>query len=113
MREGGFQAWVVRLILSGNAEGALELLAKHYDVTVPVLRVGLPKGHKKNVLGCYTVKDTTIHVLNSDAFCNPFVILHEFYHHLRTVDKKHRGTERYANKFVHDFIQTYKSVTRK
>jgi hypothetical protein len=113
LSERGFRARVVRLILSGNAEEALELLAEHYDVSVPVLRVGLPKGRKKNVLGCYTVKDTTIHVLNSDVFCNPFVILHEFYHHLRTVDKKHRGTERYANKFAHDFIQTYKSATRK
>jgi len=113
LSDRGFQVRVVWLILSGNPEEALESLAKHYDVAVPILRVGLPKGRRKNVLGCYTVKDSTIHVLNSDVFCNPFVILHEFYHHLRTVDRKHRGTEKYANKFAQDFIQAYKSVMKK
>jgi hypothetical protein len=50
-------------------------------------------------------KNKTIHVLNSDVLKDPFVILHEFYHHLRTsIDRKHRGTEKYASKFARDFI---------
>jgi len=41
----------------------------------------------------------------------PFVILHEFYHHTRTgIDTKHRGTEKYANEFAEKFIQAYRSL---
>ena len=86
------------------------LLAKNYRVNTPKLKIGLPKGRKKNVSGCYTPKDETISLLNSDVMGNPFVILHEFYHHLRTsVDKKHKGTEKNANKFAMEFIEAYKS----
>ena len=100
-----FKAFVVRLILSGSAEEALEQLAKHYNVNPPRIKVGLHERHGTNALGCYTAKNKTIHVLNSDVLKDPFVILHEFYHHLRTpVDRKHRGTEKYASKFARDFI---------
>jgi hypothetical protein len=102
---------IVRLILNQNAEEALLLLANHYKVTVPKLKVGLPKGHKKNVLGCYTPKNETILLLNSDAIGNPFVILHEFYHHIRTrIDRRHKGTERKADLFANDFTQKYKAA---
>jgi hypothetical protein len=41
---------------------------------------------------------------------NPFVILHEFYHHLRTdLDLKHRGTEKHADAFAREFIQVFES----
>jgi hypothetical protein len=42
---------------------------------------------------------------------NPFVIIHEFYHHLRSkaVDKMHRGTEKNADKFAIEFIEAYKA----
>jgi hypothetical protein len=100
-----FRASVVHLILSGNAEEAVERLAKHYSVNPPRIKVGLPQRHGARTLGCYTTKDKTIHVLNSDTLRDPFVILHEFYHHLRTsIDKKHRGTEKYASQFARDFI---------
>jgi Zn-dependent peptidase ImmA (M78 family) len=48
-------------------------------------------------------------VLNSDFLGNPFVILHEFYHHLRSksVDRQHRGTEKNANRFAADFLIAY------
>jgi len=108
--QANFKPLVVWLILNGKAEEALVLLAKNYRVNTPKLKIGLPKGRKKNVSGCYTPKDETISLLNSDVMGNPVVILHEFYHHLRTsVDKKHKGTEKNANKFAMEFIEAYKS----
>jgi hypothetical protein len=103
-----FKIVVVSLILNSKAEEALMLLAKHYNVNTPKLKVGLPKGHKAVAYGCYTAKTETISVLHSDYLTNPFVILHEFYHHLRSrnVDKIHKGTEKKANQFALDFIKT-------
>jgi hypothetical protein len=41
------------------------------------------------------------------------VVLHEFYHHLRTsIDKKHRGTEKFAGEFAEEFIKAYISSMR-
>jgi hypothetical protein len=109
--EQKFKASIVWLILNGKTEKALELLAEHYSVEVPKLKVGLPKGRKKKALGCYNAKNGTIFVLNSDTLKEPFIILHEFYHHLRTaLDRKHKGTERYADEFSREFIQAYKSM---
>jgi len=109
--ETKFKAFIVWLILNGKVEEALEVLAKHYSVDAPKIRVGLPKGHKKNICGCYIAKKETISVLNSDTLKEPFTILHEFYHHLRTVrNAKHKGTEKYANEFAKEFIQAYKSM---
>jgi hypothetical protein len=106
---------VVALILSGKTEEALELLAEEYHVTVPSLKVGLPKKHKIKSYGCYTPKNQTISVLNSDVLINPFVILHEFYHHLRSkaVDRMHRGTEVNADKFALDFLREYQIAAQK
>jgi len=107
-----FKALVVWLILNGKVEEALGLLAEHYGVDVPKIRVGLPKGRRRNVFGCYTAKNVTIFVLNSDVLKEPFTVLHEFYHHLRTVgNAKHKGTERYANEFAKDFIRSYKLLS--
>ena len=106
-----FKPLIVQLILNGQAEKALTLLAKNYKVSTPKLKVGLPKGRKANAFGCYTPKDATISVFNSDVTGNPFVILHEFYHHLRTsIDKKHKGTEKKADKFAMEFIEAYKAA---
>jgi hypothetical protein len=110
--QDNFKPLIVWLILNGKAEKALELLAKNYKTSTPKLKVGLPKGHRATAFGCYTSKDATIAVLNSDVLENPFVILHEFYHHLRTrADKKHKGTEKNANKFAIDFIKAYKAAS--
>jgi Zn-dependent peptidase ImmA (M78 family) len=107
--EEQFRVLIVWLVLSGKAEEALERLGEHYGVDVPRLRVGLPKGHKAKAFGCYNTKDRTICVLDSDRLREPFVVLHEFYHHLRTaVDAKHRGTEKRANDFARAFIEAYK-----
>jgi Zn-dependent peptidase ImmA (M78 family) len=108
------KAMIVWLILNGKPEKAIDLLAKHYGVHTPKIKVGLPKGRKKHILGCYKTKEKTIFVLNSDALREPFVILHEFYHHLRTTpDAKHRGTEKNANEFANEFIQAYKLMVTK
>jgi hypothetical protein len=102
---------VVKLISDGKVEDSLELLAGHYGVSVPRIRVGLPKSRRSKVQGCYSASDQTIYVLDRDRLKNPFVILHEFYHHLRTgVDEKHRGTERLASAFARKFIEESHSL---
>jgi hypothetical protein len=109
--EQKFKATIVWLILDGKVERALEMLARRYGVKVPIIEVGLPKRRKSKVLGCYNAKKRTISVLNSDTLKNPFVILHEFYHHLRTYeDAKHRGTEKYADTFAKEYIDVYRSM---
>jgi hypothetical protein len=112
MAVNNFKPYIVSLILNGKTEDALDLLAKEYSVSVPYLKVGLPKGHKNTAYGCYNAKNQTISVLNSDIFVNPFVILHEFYHHIRSkgVDKVHKGTEGNADKFAKDFIVQYQII---
>ena len=112
MAQDNFKPLVVWLILNGKPEEALTLLAKNYKVNVPELKVGLPKKHKITAFGCYTAKNETISVQNSDVIANPFVILHEFYHHLRSksVDKMHKGTEKNADKFAMEFIEAYKAL---
>jgi hypothetical protein len=86
-------------------------LAEHYDVDIPSLKVGIPKGHAK-VAGCYVVKQETIYVASSDGLTDPFLILHEFYHHLRSVSGKHVGTERYANRFAGEYLEENRKRTR-
>jgi hypothetical protein len=109
--EQKFKATIVWLILNGKVERALEMLAQRHGVKVPIIEVGLPKRRKKKTLGCYNANKRTISVLDSDTLKDPFVILHEFYHHLRTrEDAKHRGTEKYADTFAKEFIQAYRSI---
>jgi len=110
MAQVGFKPMVVWLIINGKPEEALKLLAKEYNVDVPKLKVGLPKGYKIKAFGCYTSKDETISVLNSDVVVNPFVVIHEFYHHLRYHGMRHRGTEKHADKFAEGFIVAYNTV---
>ncbi len=115
MAEDNFKPLVVWLILNGKPEKALDLLAKKFRVNVPDLKVGLPKGRKITAYGCYTPKNQTITVLNSDVLANPFVILHEFYHHLRSksVDRMHKGTERGADQFALEFLMHYQLASKK
>jgi Zn-dependent peptidase ImmA (M78 family) len=115
MAQDNYKPMVVWLILNGKTEEALELLAKNYNVNVPNLKVGLPKKHKTKAYGCYTAKNQTISVHNSDVLANPFVILHEFYHHLRSkgVDRMHRGTEGNADKFALNFLVLYQLSAKK
>jgi hypothetical protein len=69
----------------------------------------MPKRHGKDA-GCYVASKKTIYVSDRDNLYNPYLILHEFYHHLRTTDKKHKGTEKYANRFAEEYVETYKKA---
>ncbi len=106
--ESLFRAKIVQMILTKENVDALGALSHHYGVDVPLLRVGMPRGHSRDV-GCYVSKTETIHVLNQEYLENPFVILHEFYHHLRTHGGEHRGTEKYANRFAEEFIKAFRA----
>jgi hypothetical protein len=112
--QANFKPAIVLLILNKQTEEAIEMLAKNYSVNTPNLKIGLPKGHKNNVYGCYTPKNATISLLNSDMLGNPFVVLHEFYHHLRSksMDKQHKGTEKNANKFAVEFLKEYQATAK-
>jgi hypothetical protein len=70
----------------------------------------MPKGRRKNV-GCYVARKRTIYVSNLHELNSPYVILHEFYHHLRTYNMKHRGTEKHAERFAEDYVEAYKIVS--
>ena len=101
-----FKAKVVQCILLNDASKALEFLAEYYDVNIPKLEIGLPK-RRTRVAGCYDPVRKTIYVKDRDGLSNPYLILHEFYHHIRIVDGKHRGTEKLANKFAQSFLEAY------
>lgn len=106
-RENQFKARIVELILLKRVDEAREELSRHYNVVTPNLKVGMPKRHRGKI-GCYAAKTKTIHVINHEKLEDPFVILHEFYHHLRTQDGKHKGTEKNANRFAVEFIEAFK-----
>jgi hypothetical protein len=46
---------------------------------------------------------------NREYLYNPFVIIHEFYHHLRSTSGRHRGTERQADEFAADYVRAYQA----
>lgn len=98
---------IVNLILEKEPEKALEVLAALYKVKNPKLRVGTVKKRRKTALAVYVHKDTTIYASSSDILYSPFVILHEFYHHIRSKSGEHRGTEKNADAFASGFIKSY------
>lgn len=110
-REALFKVRVVDLILKKQAEEAIQILSEHYELTVPRLKVGLPKKSRKKA-ACYVPETQTIHVGSRVELENPFVILHEFYHHLRMHGRKHLGTEKYADRFAREFIEAYQASSR-
>ncbi len=100
------RAKAVELILKGEAEKALEILSKHYRVNTPKIEIGLPKRCRK-ALGCYVSGKKTIYLRSSEQYRDPFILLHEYYHHLRTFMNKHRGTEKHADKYALESIKYY------
>ena len=105
------KAIIVGYILQGKTEKALSLLSKMYSISVPKVKIGLPKGYRGKTSACYSPGKATIFLLNYEKLTDSFTLLHEFYHHLRTsIDQKHKGTEKYANQFAREFIDAYKSV---
>lgn len=99
-----FQSKIVQLISKDRRpEEALDLLSQYYKVDRPALRIGLPKGEKK-ALGCYVHREKTIYISSQEFLYDPYVLIHEFYHHMRNVGGKHRGTERHAKHFAMSFL---------
>jgi len=102
-----FHAKIVQLIIDGRVELALGLLSEHYGIVEPTVRVGTVKRHRR-VLACYVEKERRIYFSNSDFLKNPFVVLHEFYHHLRSLGagssrQVEKRADLFAANFVHDF----------
>ncbi|MDA4130529.1 MAG: hypothetical protein OK457_07135 [Thaumarchaeota archaeon] len=104
--DASFKAFVVQLILSRNTEKAVELISQKFHVRTPKLGIGHTKG-KKIALAVYSVAANSISFSDQDQFFDPFVVLHEMYHCLRSTSGNHRGTEKNADKFALDFIAEY------
>jgi hypothetical protein len=104
-----FKARIVGLIVGGQPEAALRLLSRHYGVREPDLRVGTVRGLRK-ALGCYVAREERIYLSSSDFMNDPFVVLHEFYHHLRASGvEKNRQVDKRADMFAADFIRAFLS----
>jgi hypothetical protein len=104
------QARIVYMILNKRTEEALKLLGEFYRVKPPEIAVGTIKGKRRTVYAVYVRKERKIYAMNSDIFYNPFVVLHEFYHHLRSQGGPHRGTERHANLYAQGFLDSFAAV---
>ena len=104
------KAYVVALILDSKPEDAIEVLSRWYGVSVPRLGVGVVEGKTKGVAAVYSQKRKEILAARREYLYDPFVMVHEFYHHLRSVSGKHRGTEKQADRFALDFIASYRRV---
>ncbi len=97
---------ILRNIINGEIDTALDLLSKEYNVPTPKYRIGSVKGHR-NAAGCYIERKKTILFANSEIMRNPIVVLHEFYHHLiSSVTLKGAGTDKNAERFVRRFLST-------
>jgi len=104
------KANIVQLILAKKTEDALFQLSKHYNIRPPQIVVGTVKGKRRTVYAVYVQRESKIYCINSDIFYNPFIVLHEFYHHLRTHAGIHKGSEKHANQYARDFINSYSRV---
>lgn len=106
--ESEFRARIVAFILDGRPEHAIKLLSEYYGVSEPRLRVGTVKRHRK-VLACYVEKEKRIYISKNQLLTDPFVVLHEFYHHLRASPvMRNRQVEKRADLFALNFIRDFK-----
>ena len=106
------KAKIVQMILNKKTETALEKLSEFYHVETPKIVVGTIKGKRRTVYAVYVSSQKKIYALNSDIFYNPFIVLHEYYHHIRSKLGIHRGSEKHANKYAKDFIDSYTRIAR-
>jgi len=105
-----FKAYIVQLIIDKKTEQAIESLSQFYEIKPPQIGVGTIKGKRRTVYAVYVQRECKIYCINSDIFYNPFIIMHEFYHHLRTTAGVHRGSEKHANMYARGFIDSYKII---
>jgi hypothetical protein len=106
--EDQMKASVVALILDSKTEEAIGLLSRWYKVSVPRLGIGVVEGKTKGVAAVYSQNRKEILAARREYMYDPFVMIHEFYHHLRSVSGHHRGTEKQADRFALDFIDVYR-----
>jgi hypothetical protein len=103
----GLRTRVVGLIADGKPEQAMRLLSQYYGISEPDLRVGTVRRHRR-VVACYVEKERRIYLSKSDFLTSPYVILHEFYHHLRASNPdKRRQVEKRADLFASTFIRDF------
>ena len=105
-----FKAYIVQLIIDKKTEQAIESLSQLYEIKPPQIVVGTIKGKRRTVYAVYVQRECKIYCINSDIFYNPFIIMHEFYHHLRTTAGVQRGSEKHANLYARDFIDSYNTI---
>jgi hypothetical protein len=104
------KAKVVEMILNKKTEQAIQSLSEYYKVCAPQIVVGTIKGKRKTVYAVYVPRESRIYCINSEIFYNPFIVLHEFYHHLRTTGGVHRGSEKHANMYAKSFVVSYNKI---
>ena len=104
------KASVVALILDSKTEEAIGVLSRWYRVAEPRLGVGVFEGRTKGVAAVYSQGRKEILAAKREFLYDPFVMIHEFYHHLRSTSGKHRGTEKQADKFALEFIAAYRQA---
>jgi hypothetical protein len=103
---------IVYMILNKKTEEALQHLSKFYNMTPPEIVVGTVKGKRKTVYAVYVQNEGKSYAINSDVFYNPFIVLHEFYHHIRTKGGRHKGSEKNANMYAKSFIDAYNRIIK-
>lgn len=108
--EDRMKASVVALILDSRPEQAIGVLCRWYRVQEPRLGVGVFEGRTKGVAAVYSMRRKEILAAKREYLYDPFVIIHELYHHVRSTSGRHRGTEKQADRFALDFIAAYKRV---
>ena len=96
--------------MDSKPEEAIGVLSKWYKVSEPKLGVGVVEGKTKGVAAVYSQRRKEILAARREYLYNPFVMVHEFYHHLRSVSGKHRGTEKQADKFALEFVAAYQRM---
>ncbi len=101
---------VVAMILDSRPEDALDLLSKWYRIERPRLGVGVVEGRTKGVAAVYSLRRKEILAAKREYLYDPFVMIHEFYHHLRSRSGRHRGTEKEADRFAIGFIRAYQRL---
>ena len=110
--EDQMKALAVALILDFKPEEAIRVLSRWYRVSEPRLRMGVFEGRTIGVAAVYSQKRKEILVAKQAYLYEPFVIIHEFYHHLRSTSGKHRGTERQADEFASGFLGAYQQAAK-
>jgi hypothetical protein len=89
--------------MEGNVEEAFEKVSEMFNIKPPRIKVGTVKRHRKAV-AVYCQQNKTIYASNSEILRNPYVMLHEYYHHLQSELHGEKGGEKKANRFAKDFI---------